>query len=396
MADTQKALTKEDLIYILQALFKIADAPDNALSKTENGLYVKSYQEDLQAHKDDASSHITSNMREILNKITVDENDDILYSGKPISFAFSQEKDNALVQKPDGLYVKDYHADVHIEDEDIHVTKEKKEEWDATLSKAKQYYLQEIDKIPVNRMQVVTHLPAANIDSDTLYLLLVDDAEDKHGLLPYIYAFDKWWPCIMSRSKLEAIFQEDLHDHDNKDVLDLFGEDNGRLIYNGKDIFSVACKDDPTNAAKMVDGLLYIKDFSQELKALEICAAFNKVNLYSEEIRDSGKYQLKDSIDNYNLLLVEYYYKPDKEGEPNGCAKTAVIDVDIINELYQKNMDYMLEYGYGIMTSNSKIRMHDDKLWVDYYHNVCIYRITGIRKGEDDGGNREPDTDTLP
>ena len=59
-----------------------------------------------------------------------------------------------------------------------------------------------------------------------------------------------------------------------------------------------------------------------------------------------------------------------------------MLDTDILNYLYTKNMDYMLEYGYGILMSNSKIRMHGDKLWVDYYHNVCIYRITGIRRGD--------------
>ena len=42
----------------------------------------------------------------------------------------------------------------------------------------------------------------------------------------------------------------------------------------------------------------------------------------------------------------------------------------------------MLDYGYGYLTANSKIRMNENKLIVDYYHNVCIYKVTGIRRGD--------------
>lgn len=113
----------------------------------------------------------------------------------------------------------------------------------------------------------------------------------------------------------------------------------------------------------------------------------SKVNLYNEEISQSGKYKLKDTIDNYNLLLVEYYYKPDNpdRGTP-GCIQTAVIDPDTLNEAYSMGMLYILQYGYGVMTSNSQIHIVGDELTVDYYHNVCIYKITGIRKGEEEDG----------
>lgn len=387
MAEAQKALTKEDLIYILQSLFKIADEQDNVLQRTDNGLYVKdefsAIRDDLDAHVDDNNVHITSTIRNILDKLSVDENDELLYDNRPITTIISDKHDNALkIDENGGMFVRDYHADLHIENEDIHVTKEQKDDWSKALDESKKYTIEEIGKIPLTKMEVVTILPTENISSETLYFLIVyDEDEEKYGFSLYIYSNDKWWPMIIPQEKLEALLKVDLHKHENKSVIDLFGVDEtGQLLYNGEDLFNVACLDDPTNAAKMVGNKLYIKDFTQELKSIETCSVFAKVNLYSEEISDSGKYQLKDDINNFNLIMIEYYYKPDKEGEPNGCAKTAVIDTDVLNFLYDKAMDYMLEYGYGIMTSNSKIRMHEDKIWVDYYNNVCIYRITGIRK----------------
>lgn len=387
MAEAQKALTKEDLIYILQSLFKIADEQDNVLQRTDNGLYVKdefsAIRDDLDAHVDDNNVHITSTIRNILDKLSVDENDELLYDNRPITTIISDKHDNALkIDENGGIFVQDYHADLHIENEDIHVTKEQKDDWSKALDESKKYTIEEIGKIPLTKMEVVTILPTENISSETLYFLIVyDEDEEKYGFSLYIYSNDKWWPMIIPQEKLEALLKVDLHKHENKSVIDLFGVDEtGQLLYNGEDLFNVACLDDPTNAAKMVDNKLYIKDFTQELKSIETCSVFAKVNLYSKEISDSGKYQLKDDINNFNLIMIEYYYKPDKEGEPNGCAKTAVIDTDVLNFLYDKAMDYMLEYGYGIMTSNSKIRMHEDKIWVDYYNNVCIYRITGIRK----------------
>lgn len=387
MAEAQKALTKEDLIYILQSLFKIADEQDNVLQRTDNGLYVKdefsAIRDDLDAHVDDNNVHITSTIRNILDKLSVDENDELLYDNRPITTIISDKHDNALkIDENGGMFVRDYHADLHIENEDIHVTKEQKDDWSKALDESKKYTIEEIGKIPLTKMEVVTILPTENISSETLYFLIVyDEDEEKYGFSLYIYSNDKWWPMIIPQEKLEALLKVDLHKHENKSVIDLFGVDEtGQLLYNGEDLFNVACLDDPTNAAKMVGNKLYIKDFTQELKSIETCSVFAKVNLYSKEISDSGKYQLKDDINNFNLIMIEYYYKPDKEGEPNGCAKTAVIDTDVLNFLYDKAMDYMLEYGYGIMTSNSKIRMHEDKIWVDYYNNVCIYRITGIRK----------------
>jgi hypothetical protein len=175
------------------------------------------------------------------------------------------------------------------------------------------------------------------------------------------------------------------HSHTNHAVIQEFTESEaGELLYKGEHIREMGIADAPDNAAQLIEGKLYVRDFDKEIKSMQAgVAGLEKYNLYSDEITDSGVYELKDDIDNYNLILVEYYYRPDDESKEPGCAKTAVLDTDTLNYLYAKGMDYMLEYGYGILMSNSKIRMHGNKLWVDYYHNVCIYRITGLgRRGE--------------
>lgn len=383
MAGVQKALTKEDLIYILQSVYKIAELEDNALQKTPDGLYVKSSDGEFAAHEMDTDKHINASIARIVNKLTVDSSDTLLYNGKPVSYTLSPETDNALQQTEQGLYVKDYHADTHINNSSIHVTQEKKNEWDAMLGQAKEFCQTELQKTFIPKMEIVTQLPTEDISSETLYFLLIQEDENHWGFVTYIYALDQWFQPAIGDDRLAIMLQRYVHEHANRELLDGLTEEDGHLKYKGNDLMYMGVLEDDTNAAKSVNGLLYVKDFTKELASLEISAAWAKVNLYNTEISDSGKYRLKDYIDRYNLLLIEYYYKPDKEGEPNGCAKTAVIDVDVINMLYDNHMDYMLEYGYGMMTSNSKIRMHGDYIWVDYYHNVCIYRITGIRKREE-------------
>mgnify|MGYP003297507962 CR=1 FL=1 len=106
--------------------------------------------------------------------------------------------------------------------------------------------------------------------------------------------------------------------------------------------------------------------------------------LYNKECTDSGLYELEYSIDDFSMLLIDYYYKPHDESQEPGCAKSVMVNVTTLNELYDKGIDYILELGYGINVANSKIRMTEDKLYVNYYHNICIYKITGIRKSGGD------------
>lgn len=67
-----KALTKEDLLYILQGIFRLSTQPDNAFQMLDDGLYVKDYQNDFDNHADDTGLHITQDIRDILDLFSID------------------------------------------------------------------------------------------------------------------------------------------------------------------------------------------------------------------------------------------------------------------------------------------------------------------------------------
>lgn len=387
-----KALTKEDLVYILQGIFRLSTQPDNAFQMLDDGLYVKDYQDDFDSHANDTGLHITQDIRDILDLFSIDANDNLLYDGKPVNVAISGEANNAIKVKSDGIYVEDIATETkeHIQDTDIHVTKTDKEKWDKTLQDAKDFTTDEIDKLVIYDIKEVDVLPTDDISSTTLYLLKSDpEHPDECEDVMYMYLRDKWitlsitnktLKLLATKKELEDYAKKDnLHDHDNKDLLDKFSNaDNGDLLYDGKSLHEFELSDAPNNAAKIKDGKLFIEDFSDVIRSLQVASAVSKTRLYTGDITESGRYDLADDIDNYSMIMIDYYYKPEDPDEEPGNAKTAIIDSDTLNELYDRGIDYMLELGYGISTSNVKIHFNKDKLWVNYYNNVCIYKITGI------------------
>ena len=120
-----KALTKEDLLYILQGIFRLSTQPDNAFQMLEDGLYVKEYETDLKQHSNDTSLHISQDIRNILDLFSLDTNGNLLYDSKPVNIAISGESNNAIKVKSDGLYIEDITDETkkHIQDNDIHVRK---------------------------------------------------------------------------------------------------------------------------------------------------------------------------------------------------------------------------------------------------------------------------------
>lgn len=387
-----KVLTKEDLVYILQGIFRLSTQPDNAFQMLDDGLYVKDYQNDFDNHTDDTGLHITQDIRDILDLFSIDANDNLLYDGKPVNVAISGEANNAIKVKPDGIYVEDISTETkkHIQDTDIHVTKTDKETWNKTLQDAKDFTMDEIDKLVIYDIKEVDVLPTENISSTTLYLLTSDpEHSDECEDVMYMYLRDKWITLSITNRTLKLLAtkkeledyakKDDLHKHDNKDLLDKFSNaDNGDLLYDGKSLHEFELSEAPNNAAKLKDGKLFVEDFSKVIRSLQIASAISKTRLYTGDITESGKYSLADDIDNYSMIMIDYYYKPADPDENPGCAKTAVVDTETLNELYDRGIDYMLELGYGISTSNVKIHFNQNTLWVNYYNNVCIYKITGI------------------
>ena len=387
-----KALTKEDLLYILQGIFRLSTQPDNAFQMLDDGLYVKDYQNDFDNHTDDTGLHITQDIRDILDLFSIDANDNLLYDGKPVNISISGEANNAIKVKSDGIYVEDISTETknHIQDTDIHVTKTDKETWDNTLQDAKDFTMDEIDKLVIYDIKEVDVLPTENISSTTLYLLTSDpEHSDECEDVMYMYLRDKWITLSITNKTLKLLAtkkelenyakKDDLHNHDNKDLLDKFSNaDNGDLLYDGKSLHEFELSEASNNAAKLKDGKLFVEDFSEVIRSLQIASAISKTRLYTGDITESGRYDLADDIDNYSMIMIDYYYKPENPDEEPGNAKTAIIDSDTLNELYDRGIDYMLELGYGISTSNVKIHFHENQLWVNYYNNVCIYKITGI------------------
>lgn len=392
----QKALTKEDLMYILDAIFKISSQQNNGVKILEDGLYAEDYHNDFNTHQNDSNLHINQNIKTVLDGFTVDENGNLLYNNFPVNISISSKEGNAIQIINDGIFVTD--VSDHVSNDDIHTTKEDKEAWSKSLQDSKDYTNNEIDKLVIYDTQIVTSLPETDILDTRIYMLENDPNCPSECLYTlHMNIKDQWFKLGITNETLNTFALkvdventylkiDDSHEHSNKETIDRFSVDeNDNLLFDEKDIRHTNVSENQNNAIQVIDGKIFVEDKSNEIKSLQISAAFSKVNLYNEEITDSGMYQLKDVIDNYNLLLIEYYYRPNDPNEAPGCAKTAVIDTDVINELYIKNLDYMLEYGYGVLTSNSKIKMNHDKIWVNYYHNVCIYKITGIRKGDENG-----------
>ena len=108
----QKALTKEDLMYILQSIFHLSDEPNNAFKMLNDGLYVQDYHDDLQNsndnlqnHIDDTNVHISNIAKSILDKFSVDSNGNLYFDNKSLGMQISNENKNAIQYKIDGYYV---------------------------------------------------------------------------------------------------------------------------------------------------------------------------------------------------------------------------------------------------------------------------------------------------
>ena len=387
----QKALTKEDLLYILNSIFQISREPNNAFQMLEDGLYVEHYA----IHAEDSNVHVDAAIKDILSKFSLDDGGNLTYNGKPVNVAISAAEGNAIEIKTDGLYVSFTSQTVldHLDDNNIHVSVDDRKNWDGILEEAKKYVLDEIQKLTIYDIKVVEELPHATeepVPSTTIYAIKEEDSPEECTYTWYINFMDTWFPLSITNKTLNQyitkkevedkyFLKENAHEHANLELLEKLSEDTaGNLMYNGIDVNNAHISKNARNAIQVINGELFVEDLADEIHSIQVGGGFTKTNLLAEECAAPGKYTLKESIDNFSLLLIEYYYKPDDETKSPGYAKTATVDVDTLNELYIKGIDYCLELGYGISNSNCKFNMNQKTLMVNYYHNICIYKITGI------------------
>lgn len=383
-----KALTKEDLIYILSSIFHLSDKDNNAFIMEDDGLYVEDYHKDLKEHTDNDSIHIDSALKAILSKLSVNDDGELLFNSQQLAIGISDEQDNAITSKKGGLYVKDLDSTLtnHLKDSNVHLTVANKCTLE-TMSGIRYKNLYEIE--------IVNELPEEP-QGQTVYLLSTELDDTVRTM--HIYIMDKWYHLginldILSKYALvdKTVSKKDYdkahQNHDNYEILQKFTEtDDGILQYNGGKLMDMVLSSKPDNAIKLDGYTLYAPDYKQQIESMVVSSAFCKDNLFSGECKEAGVYELKGHIGNYSLLLIEFYYYPHDPDESAGDAKSVMVDTDSMEELYSKGIDYMLELGHGISVANSKIRIHDDKLEVNYYHNICIYKITGIKRGEVNNG----------
>ncbi len=394
-------LRKEDLIDILEALFKFSQEPNNAFVRKEDGLFVLDFYQAFQNHITDNGVHATSQETEILRNFTIV--DDVLcYKGEPIMLKLSQEAGNAIVVKPDGIYIADLSSTLtdHVNNTTVHINSEERTAWNNMLALAKKYADDLIDALTIYGYDIVTELPVDEslIKNNIVYCIReqMPDSEETY-LIRYLYREGTWIPLDITQNSYRLFARKQyvdetfvkktddtVHTHSNKDVLDKLTQnaDNGRLLYNGVDILDVMqISNDEDNAIfRGSDHKLYVKDLSSELESIARQASLSKVILLHQDCSEAGTYELEEDISNFNFLMIYYYLMPDDPNLDPYDAKMEMLDVDGLNELATRHIDYILEHDYGLSTYNTKLRFIDDnKMQITYYNHVCIYKIIGVR-----------------
>lgn len=393
-------LRKEDLITILEALFKLSQKSNNAFVRESDGLYVLDFHQAFEDHVNDTQVHATSEETAILHNFSIV--DDVLhYKNKPIVLNVSESLNNAVQVLSDGLYVPDLSntLNTHTADTDKHITPEERDTWNNILRLAKKYSDDLVDALVIYDFQIVNELPVEEnlIKATTVYCLeeQIPDSEERY-CIRYIYREHTWIPLDITKETYKLFARRQyvdetfvkkndstVHSHTNKTVIDKFTENQaGRLLYNGLDILdTMQISDDADNAIfRGSDDKLYVKDLSSELESIARQASLSKVIILDQECDSSGVYELEEDIDNFNFLMIHYYLKPDDENLDPYDAKMEMVDVDALKDLYTRRIDYILEHDYGISTFNTKIRFpENNKMQITYYNHVCIYKIIGVR-----------------
>lgn len=386
-------LRREDLITILEELFKFSQTLNNALVRKDDGLYVLDFHKNFEEHANNTDIHPTKEQTSILKDFSIVEGE-LYYKGSIVSINVSNEEGNAIETHNGGIYVKDYTD--HVEDETIHVSEQDRIKWNNALTEANKYAKTLVDNLVITGFQVVTELPVEEtvIDANTIYFLSENDEEFKQThYTRYIYREHKWIPLdfTMETIKLFALARDiekiyvkksDFHKFENYEVLDKFSVDNeGHLCFDSVNITQAYISNDALNALKLgTDGKLYVRDYTEEIRSIQRGTTLSKTIILQEECDHSGEYILLEPIEDFNFIVINYYLKPDPDEDLQPYdAKSEMIDVDNLNYLYNAHIDYMLEHDYGFSTYNSKIRFYDYKMQVTYYNHVCIYQIVGVR-----------------
>lgn len=384
-------LRKEELIIILKALFKFSQEPNNAFQRKEDGLFVLDFHQLFQDHITDTSIHATEEETKVLRNFSII--DDILcYKGEPIVIKVSKDEGNAVEVREDGIYLKDITSEIseHMSNDAIHVTQQDKDNWNQILQTANEYAVALINALLIYNFQMVSELPVdvSTIKENTIYCLekIITDTNEKY-YARYIYrngwiTFDPIASLNSFLTKTDANNTYITKD-DAETILKITqDEETGALLFNGKSFLDqVQISEDEDNGLFFgSDNKLFVKDLSQELASIARQASLSKVTILDQECDQGGIYELEEDIENFNFISIHYYLKSDNPDVAPYDAKSEMLDTDILAELREKHIDYILEHDYGTSTYNTKIRfLTEGRLQVTYYNHVCIYKIIGVR-----------------
>lgn len=225
--------------------------------------------------------------------------------------------------------------DTHIKDTIIHVTQDDKDLWNATLQNAKDYAKKLFDSVTSFSIQIVDTLPTENIKEMTIYFIKNSHNNESDYYDEYMYINNKWeiigstfvnlTPYLLksdfetyqqeiadkflkykTSDEINTILQdyllsvdfnniiqkyftsneitnilkdyaksENLHEHKNKDILDLLSDIDGILSYNKiKLLTTIPISSEPGNVIQMFQDGIYVS-LDEKVSDLQVNSAIS-------------------------------------------------------------------------------------------------------------------------
>lgn len=310
-------------------LTKIKDLNDIISSITGTDLTnikqeIKNLNDLLEKAKADIDSLNTTTITEINQRLdNIDTAlDNIQNTSIPDLDKQIKDNLNAIKELAKSLSDLSSSLDTHIKNTVIHVTQEDKDLWNSILDNAKKYAKKLFDSVTSFNIQIVDALPVDNIKEMTIYFMRNGRDNESDYYEEYMYVNDKWEiigstfinlaPYLL-REEFESykqhiadkfldyktsnelndilndylpieVFQrliedyakkEQLHEHKNKDILDLLSDIDGILSYNKiKLLTTIPISSESGNVIQMLQDGIYVS-LDEKVSDLQVNSAIS-------------------------------------------------------------------------------------------------------------------------
>lgn len=187
--------------------------------------------------------------------------------------------------------------------------------------KIKEWVNTQIGNVKVISILWVDELPTTDISTSAIYLVKNEEnSKDTNNIYDeYVYKDGVGWEILgqvdagsvdlsnyYTKAQVDAILksytkQDQVHKHDNKDILDSLSDVDGTLNYNGTPIQTEIqiCKDENNALKKRQDGLYVPQSMTQETAENEIAELKRQNKLLQEEIDSIG-----EMLDSINKVVI--------------------------------------------------------------------------------------------